>query len=186
MTCPMADCKYACIRDVSERGLQWTCLGCGALACASCRAPWHADETCEQYMTSTALNVKETRIVEGESKRPIVECPSCSAKIQKADGCNHMTCPCDAQFCYTCQTPYLWTSTETWEHVLAAKHKENHDCYDEKLKGYELRGGDWESLRDEPIHVEFFSKHFDMVIKYVSDGDTVTASFESGRLVLVW
>ena len=30
-------------------------------------------------------------------------CPSCSKKVVKQDGCNHMTCLCGGQFCYACR-----------------------------------------------------------------------------------
>merc|ERR1711964_584253 len=33
-------------------------------------------------------------------------CPSCNNPIQKDDGCNHMTCTCRHEFCWTCLGPY--------------------------------------------------------------------------------
>lgn len=30
------------------------------------------------------------------------ECPSCTAKVVKTSGCDHITCVCDAHWCYRC------------------------------------------------------------------------------------
>ncbi|CAK9035654.1 Uncharacterized protein SCF082_LOCUS21384 [Durusdinium trenchii] len=40
-------------------------------------------------------------------KKSIQCCPSCRQGIEKKQGCDHMTCPCGAQFCYRCGADYL-------------------------------------------------------------------------------
>ena len=33
-------------------------------------------------------------------------CPKCTAPVDKIEGCNHMTCFCKTQFCYTCKKEF--------------------------------------------------------------------------------
>ena len=35
-------------------------------------------------------------------KKNVRKCPSCSRDIQKADGCDHMTCICGSHWCWIC------------------------------------------------------------------------------------
>mmetsp|Transcript_27991 Transcript_27991/g.41416 ORF Transcript_27991/g.41416 Transcript_27991/m.41416 type:complete len:106 (-) Transcript_27991:39-356(-) len=30
-------------------------------------------------------------------------CPGCTIRVQRSDGCNHMTCLCGMQWCYVCE-----------------------------------------------------------------------------------
>jgi hypothetical protein len=178
--CPMADCRYGHVHDVLEDGLQWTCFGCGTYACASCCAPWHDGETCEQYMTRTALNIEETHIFEGGSERPIVECPSCKANIQKEEGCDHMRCHCGAEFCYGCQAYYLSAQTEGWQGFLAVKHQVTCDHYTKTSKGHVIEGLSWDDLWHANRNIEFGSKHVDWTVTYGRDGDGLRANVTLG------
>ena len=44
-------------------------------------------------------------------------CPTCKTRVQRAVGCNHMTCPdCSAHFCYVCGCPAAGNSAH-WRSV---------------------------------------------------------------------
>lgn len=179
VTCPMADCHYNHEHHISEDGLPWTCFGCGASACASCHSPWHDGETCEQYMTRTALNIAETHFVENRSERPIVGCPSCQAKIQKTEGCDHMECRCGAEFCYGCQAYYLSARTEGWQGFLAVQHETTCSHYTKTSKGHVIEGLSWEEFLQAKQDVEFGSKHYGLIVTYKEDDNRVSASYRA-------
>ena len=45
----------------------------------------------------------------------VQKCPRCKVKIEKAEGCNHMTCQsCKYEFCWICRGPYSDDHFEPW------------------------------------------------------------------------
>ncbi|KAI7188907.1 hypothetical protein KC319_g347, partial [Hortaea werneckii] len=41
-------------------------------------------------------------------------CPDCKGMIELTFGCNHMTCPCSAEFCYVCTEPWKNCDCAQW------------------------------------------------------------------------
>ena len=71
------------------------CPLCDTFVCFSCREEWHDEPSCE------AAFIKKLGI-QDQSKR-ISFCPMCKLKIQKNEGCNHMTCGvCKYEWCWIC------------------------------------------------------------------------------------
>jgi hypothetical protein len=66
----------------------WMCLECRGTACSPPET--HA---CDDTKTDPAAETfdKDTKA-----------CPVCTIRIGQRDGCNAMTCPCNAQFCFIC------------------------------------------------------------------------------------
>jgi hypothetical protein len=74
------------------------CADCGGETCGDCGRPRKAQGACcrEDLNPEAELSAEAIR-------RCTAECPACSATVQRADGCNHMTCPtCASHFCYVC------------------------------------------------------------------------------------
>jgi hypothetical protein len=75
------------------------CHECGFAICTLHRVPFHADETCESYderirveeLESTDLIAKISRQCPG---------PGCGWRIQKAGGCDSMTCKSRTAVCW--------------------------------------------------------------------------------------
>ncbi|KAI1283297.1 hypothetical protein F5Y07DRAFT_394213 [Xylaria sp. FL0933] len=67
----------------------------GHYTCALCRNAAHEGDACPQD-----ADVARTNELAEEAgwKR----CPRCAAFVEHADGCQHMTCRCGAEFCYVC------------------------------------------------------------------------------------
>jgi hypothetical protein len=66
----------------------WMCVECRGIACSPPET-----HTCDDTKTDTG-----SEILDRETKA----CPVCTIKIGQRDGCNAMTCPCNAQFCFIC------------------------------------------------------------------------------------
>ena len=75
-----------------------TCTTCATEICFQCRGSWHGESvTCEQSMQ------KELEGWVNENKDNVSFCPCCRSRIEKNQGCNHMTCGfCKYEFCWSC------------------------------------------------------------------------------------
>ncbi len=96
------------------------CADCERQTCLSCNLICHQGQSCDQYRAWLAdapqqadetekARVKELQRAESESvqylQKSAKTCPNarCGAKIQKTDGCDHMTCRvCGQEFCWLC------------------------------------------------------------------------------------
>ncbi|KAI1346776.1 hypothetical protein F5Y01DRAFT_308075 [Xylaria sp. FL0043] len=67
----------------------------GHYTCALCRNAAHEGDACPQDEDVARTNELAE---EAGWKR----CPRCAAFVEHADGCQHMTCRCGAEFCYVC------------------------------------------------------------------------------------
>ncbi|CAL8134390.1 unnamed protein product [Orchesella dallaii] len=108
--CPGERCSKIWKMDVHDVAwnLQEVACYCGQSYCFSCTNEWHFPLTCkvnENWMK---------RVVVGSANLSCVwiyvntkSCPSCSTRIEKNGGCNHMTCErCHHQFCWLCRTSW--------------------------------------------------------------------------------
>jgi hypothetical protein len=77
-----------------------TCPVCSEKSCFTCRIPWHASRTCEEVESEDKAN-KE--LLEKLTK----VCPGCGARVEKIDGCDHMTCTCRSEWCWLCRASYV-------------------------------------------------------------------------------
>ncbi|KAG6617493.1 ariadne-like ubiquitin ligase [Phytophthora cinnamomi] len=97
--CPSAGCSKAI---TSAGGLSSVTCTCGCVFCLRCGEEAHSPVTCEQLAAwqEKCRNESETaNWILANTKK----CPKCSVRIEKNQGCNHMTCrSCNYEFCWIC------------------------------------------------------------------------------------
>ncbi|RKP27945.1 hypothetical protein SYNPS1DRAFT_26425 [Syncephalis pseudoplumigaleata] len=129
--CPRRTCEGSAQKDAQYEKLA-ICRKCGYAFCFYCRRSWHgtgqfcavdnhqritreyseASDEMKRYMelkygASTLRRIVSDAEQVQETNRWLEEntttCPTCHCSIQKAFGCNHMTCSvCGTHFCYLC------------------------------------------------------------------------------------
>ncbi|KAF1832429.1 hypothetical protein BDW02DRAFT_529935 [Decorospora gaudefroyi] len=72
-----------------------TCSKCGTETCAICNNAYHQGSDCPDDPS-----LRQTRELAREMGWQT--CYACDRVVQLRSGCNHMTCPCKAEFCYVC------------------------------------------------------------------------------------
>nr|XP_019068489.1 E3 ubiquitin-protein ligase RNF144A-like [Solanum lycopersicum] len=98
--CPNRNCSALILDECGGFATRSKCPSCKKLFCFQCKLPWHAGFQCEQ---SGALRDKNdvafSKLAEGEKWQ---RCPKCRSFVQLSEGCRHITCRCQANFCYDC------------------------------------------------------------------------------------
>ena len=73
---------------------------CGQQMCFQCGNPWHMGMTCEEAIDKDYQQY--------EQRVTVKRCPKCLSKIEKNEGCNHMTCSrCKYEFCWLCRGKWI-------------------------------------------------------------------------------
>ncbi|EFA85139.1 hypothetical protein PPL_02138 [Heterostelium album PN500] len=97
--CPNENCNYVAYND--EDIAEFDCPMCKKHFCLKCKIPYHTGSTCEKYQEwkkdNTNGDDKLNRLVKEKNFKICIN-PKCKAIVEKAQGCNHMTCRCGTQF----------------------------------------------------------------------------------------
>ncbi|GJJ11292.1 hypothetical protein Clacol_005524 [Clathrus columnatus] len=97
--CPIPDCPF--IYRSGGMGVTIRCFSCLTTICTHCRVENHEGMTCVDY--SDHLTGGNEAFNRWKIDNDIKSCPNCTANIQKASGCNHMTCSqCQTHMCWIC------------------------------------------------------------------------------------
>ncbi|CAF1011149.1 unnamed protein product, partial [Didymodactylos carnosus] len=109
--CPNKSCNN--IVRITDSSSDFVRCRCGHEFCLSCKEEPHFPALCKSYklyMTEVYRNGDLISDFNAIIKVEGRNCLSCNKFINKNGGCNHMTCLCGAQFCWTC---YGWWSEHT-------------------------------------------------------------------------
>lgn len=94
--CPTPDCPQA--YPTGPRNVPLSCPSCLARICPSCHVEYHEGVTCEDREDGGDRLFQEWMRIHDVKK-----CPGCHAPIERAAGCNHMTCSrCHTHTCWVC------------------------------------------------------------------------------------
>lgn len=91
--CPQPGCKgFSTIQDLQA---PLTCNVCGMLYCGYCHSLWHPGEECPEG--------KDRQFDEWLRGAKAKFCPRCKMRVEKNEGCMHMTCvQCRYEWCWRC------------------------------------------------------------------------------------
>ena len=93
--CTKAGCQGS-MRGESLDAKKVVCPVCSTEVCFQCRDEWHGRTSCEQNMNNKLEGWVHTH-------GGVRFCPVCRTKVEKNEGCNHMTCIiCRYEFCWFC------------------------------------------------------------------------------------
>ncbi|KAJ1276836.1 hypothetical protein BS78_05G246400 [Paspalum vaginatum] len=106
--CPFKDCSEIMVDDHGGEVTESECPVCRRLFCARCGVAWHAGITCAEYdQLAPGDRGKEDLVaLEMAKGNKWRRCPRCKFWVERHDGCVHITCRCDFQFCYGCGEPW--------------------------------------------------------------------------------
>lgn len=111
--CPTPDCDsvYA-VHPGSDTGTApatndgkstaFTCPQCLVDICTYCKTEFHDGQTCDDHLAAVDVGVSEARFREWKRANNVKSCPTCSADIEKTEGCDHMECRCGTHMCWRC------------------------------------------------------------------------------------
>lgn len=117
--CPTPDCSCIAIGT----GVTKVDCECGVPFCFRCGEEVHDPADCDQVRE---WNVKCNN--ESETANWILantkKCPKCNTRIEKNQGCNHMTCKvCRYDFCWTCMAPWQEHNSSTGGYYNCNRYK---------------------------------------------------------------
>ncbi|KAK6344340.1 hypothetical protein TWF696_007979 [Orbilia brochopaga] len=95
--------------DRVEHGTRAACTACGTRVCTRCKNEEHLSSPCRT--TDEEVQAVLNLATENGWRR----CHRCQQMIELHHGCNHMTCPCGAEFCYECGAQWKNCGCDTWQ-----------------------------------------------------------------------
>jgi len=105
--CPRVNCNNAVIACDAITTITCTDLNCGFTWCTICNEEAHPKMTCSKAAKKNRSTLQTKQQFAEWIKKNAKICPNCKVKIEKSEGCNHITCKqCGYDFCYLCGGHY--------------------------------------------------------------------------------
>ena len=96
--CPNPSCSVVVKIPISIIS-KFTCESCKTEICLKCNREAHDPLSCDQIL--------EKELANWSSAKDVQRCPHCKVVVEKASGCNHMTCHlCHHEWCWLCGSVY--------------------------------------------------------------------------------
>lgn len=120
--CPGAGCANA---FVARTSVKTAICSCGMRFCFRCSKEAHQPVNCDQlsvWLEKCGNESETANWILANTKK----CPSCSVRIEKNQGCNHMKCTnrdCRFEFCWTCLGPWAEHGQTTGGYYKCNKFK---------------------------------------------------------------
>ena len=98
--CTTPDCQQIYRHNPNTRKIL-QCPSCFSTICSACDEEAHEGMTCQERRLHKDP-AEQDRLFNVWVNEHGKQCPECKRTIEKSEGCNHMTCPCGAHFCWKC------------------------------------------------------------------------------------
>ncbi|KAK9891252.1 hypothetical protein WA026_013563 [Henosepilachna vigintioctopunctata] len=162
--CPRRNCQYPVSKEEDEK--MATCPMCRYVFCIYCKMVYHGIEPCKMKIVVKDASVEEIEELKrryGEKQVQLMiensrsedwiyshsqMCPKCYTAIEKADGCNKMTCwKCGTYFCWNClqkldkNDPYMHfrnPSSRCFEKLWPREYEDEGDVDNEAIGEQDL------------------------------------------------
>ncbi|KAL1195115.1 E3 ubiquitin-protein ligase RSL1 [Cardamine amara subsp. amara] len=143
----------------SENSCCVECPVCERFVCVDCGVPWHASMSCEEFQI---LPVDERypdditlhRLAKYKRWR---RCQQCRIMIELAYGCNHMTCRCGHEFCYSCGAEYR-EGQQTCTCAFWDDEEEDLENAEEGNRIQEVEQWPWDTFSSIPTVMDAYSE----------------------------
>ncbi|KAK7435137.1 hypothetical protein VKT23_019830 [Stygiomarasmius scandens] len=99
--CPNSQCSifFGSLSTIRIAGpVPTACYSCNTVVCLECKQINHPGTACPP----SPEEVAETQVRELAKEQKWQTCPGCKQIVERTEGCPHMVCRCEAQFCYGC------------------------------------------------------------------------------------
>lgn len=101
--CAIKSCSVHLTRDTLDKDQKWAlCPRCNIRTCSGCShlESDHTDpNSCPEH-----IDKLDRELFDKKKWKP---CPGCKLMVEKMEGCDHMICDCDTEFCYRCGVEYV-------------------------------------------------------------------------------
>ena len=102
--CPSPDCEMV-YPSTGAGGTVIQCPSCLLRICSSCHVEVHEGLSCPEYQDQREGGY--VVLEKWKAENGVKQCPKCRVDIQKAGGCNHMTCAvCKVHICWICMETF--------------------------------------------------------------------------------
>ena len=98
--CTTPDCQQIYRHNPNTRKIL-QCPSCFSTICSGCDEEAHEGMTCQERRLHKDP-AEQDRLFNEWANEHAKPCPECRRRIEKSEGCNHMTCPCGTHFCWQC------------------------------------------------------------------------------------
>lgn len=104
--CPKPDCPGYAEGSLGKSKLR--CSFCNFLFCFYCLSPWHESTPCAQD--------QDRQLDRWAKANDVRFCPNCRRRVERASGCEHMTClKCRYDWCWECGEEYTSSHADKCE-----------------------------------------------------------------------
>lgn len=125
--CLTPDCDYCVQYDTTScsqkvKVTKFECKKCEMVYCLDCKCRWHDGfSSCHAWKRSVKRKKYENYADQKygkwykDNRKMVKECPGCHGHVEKNEGCNHMTCRCETEWCWLCGQVFDGVTT-TYNH----------------------------------------------------------------------
>ncbi|KAH7303289.1 IBR domain protein [Stachybotrys elegans] len=111
--------RPTCSAFIPPSNIDWqvcVCPKCQSRTCVTCKGPYHFGKECPK-------DESMERVLRLAGQRGWKQCP-CGQIVELRYGCNHITCRCKSEFCYTCGKKWKTCECPVWDEERLLAHNE--------------------------------------------------------------